>query len=1106
MRDVMAPLAVEEWLAWLRAEERLGTLLGIDRRLVFEPSPADPFRRTRFGRLLETPFGVAAGPHTQLAGNIAAAWLVGARFIELKTVQVLDRLEVPKPCIAMPDEGYNCEWSQELTLEQSFQEYLTGWLLVRVLQERLGFEPSGEPGFLFNLSVGYDLAGVTSSSVQRFLDRAEDPRDDARALWARARAVEPLVDRVPIPSRLSDNVTLSTMHGCPPEEIERIALHLIRDRGLHTAVKLNPTLLGPETVREILNGRLGYPVQVPDEAFAHDIAWDEALDVLRSLEAAAARAGVAFSVKLTNTLEVIDPGTGLPERTLYLSGRALHPLAVALAARLQEAFGGRLDLSFAGGADYRNAPDLVAAGLDPVTVCSDLLRPGGYGRLRQYMETLRERMEAVGAAGLAAFVRRTAGAGETVPVTEAALRNLLSLAARLPDDPRYHHGRRTAGSIKGDRPLPPLDCVHAPCIESCATGQEVPAYIGRIAEGDPAGALAVILETNPLPATTGQVCDHLCQSRCTRIDMDDPLLIRELKRFAEEFGRGAPAPEPGPPCGRSAAVIGAGPSGLSCAWFLRLAGWDVAVYDAAERAGGLVSATIPAFRLLPDALARDIARIEALGVRFRFGERLDAEGIERLRNTHDAVYLAIGAGTPRRPGIPGDELPGVLTALELLAAVRRQAPPSIGPSVAVIGGGNAAMDAARTARRLSRGEVTVLYRRSAAAMPADRDEVREALAEGVRLVEHVQPVAIVPSDGRLTLRLRRTRPGEPDAGGRRRPVEIPGSEHELTVDTVVAAVGQEPVLDRLGLADLEADPATGRTSRPRLYLGGDALRGPATVITAVGDGRRAAAAILQDAGTAAPPRSPSATPRTDRRAHRLASARRIEGTALPEVPPNERHGFAPVVRTLTPEEARREAARCLHCDEVCDVCVTVCPNRAMLAVEAEPTTLELRPVTLSGRCVTLGEAVPWRLLQRPQVIVLTDLCNECGNCATFCPTSGAPYRDKPRLWLSRPDWEADPGPSYLVEATDTGLSLALKQNGRIERFLLPGHGPALWTTPEARLELDRRTLAILRIEPLADARRTLDPARAALAWAILRMLEGHPLAAAAAARTGRTRS
>ncbi len=1096
MRDAMTPLSIEQLLGWLDAEGTKKTVFGIDRQLLFEPPRHDLFTMHRFGRLLETPIGVAAGPHTQLAANIACAWLTGSRFIELKTIQVLDRIEVAKPCIDMADEGYNCEWSQELGLDQSFEEYLKGWLLTRILQER--FDLAGdEPGFLFNMSVGYDLDGVISPPVQRFLDRMDDATADAELLWAKARSAEPLVDTIAPPARLSDSVTMSTMHGCPPEEIERIALHLIRERGLHTAVKLNPSLLGADRVREILNGRLGWTIEVPDAAFDHDLKWDEALDVIRSLQSAAASAHVELSVKLTNTLEVVNPGVPLPEQTLYLSGRALHPLAVSLAADLSTAFDGKLDLSFAGGADDQNVADLVAAGLAPVTVCSDLLKPGGYPRQLQYLEAIEAAAERKGAGSLDELIRLTSGSGEQ-PTHVAALSNLRALAARVVDDPRYRAAAVASGSFKGSRKLTAFDCVQAPCVEACATDQAIPEYISRIASGDPDGAFEVILATNPLPAVTGQVCDHTCQLRCTRIHLDQPLLIRELKRFAEEHHTRAPEIRPLPPTGRSAAIVGAGPSGLSCAWFLRLEGWQVDLFEKAAGAGGMVSATIPSFRLLPDALERDIRRIQELGVRCHFGHEINAGELARLRARHDAVYLALGAGSPRELGIPGERSIGVHTALAFLSATRKGQTPAVGNRIAVIGGGNAAMDAARTALRLAPpgASVTVLYRRGRADMPADRHEVQEALAEGVLLVEHVSPVEVRPHQNGLDLTLIRMTPGEAEQGGRPCPIPVEGSEFIERFDTLITAVGQRPILHRVGLEDLTGDPETGRTGTPGLYLGGDALRGPATVIAAVGDGRSAAAAILEDTGERPGWSAPNTGRSPDRAAHARAAARRMPGAALPELPLARRHGFQPVVRTLGAEEARHEAGRCLDCDLVCDLCITVCPNRALLAVDTRPARLHLDSIRVVDGRVSSGWSREWRLAQEPQILVAADLCNACGNCAAFCPTAGSPYLDKPRIWLSVPGWMADDR-AYHFAAAPKGLTLTWHHQARRESLALPLEGPAVYDIPEARIELDAETLSVLGVEPSIHAEWSTELERAAAMWTILRMLRGGPLAAAA---------
>jgi len=275
---------------------RQGSYFGIGRGLFFIPKPDDLFRMYRYDKLLETPVGVAAGPHSQMAQNIVSAWLCGARYIELKTVQTLDELDVSKPCIDMEDEGYNCEWSQELCLDESFDEYLKAWVLIYALRRKLGFKDES-PGFIFNMSVGYNLDGILKDNVQKFFARMENAERELEEKIAELEAVYPSVRKIGIPSKLSDNITLSTMHGCPPDEIEQIAKYLIEEKGLHTTIKLNPTLIGAKTLRMILNEKLGYDTVVPDLAFDHDLKFKDGVEIIRSLSDCAKRRGVHFSVK-----------------------------------------------------------------------------------------------------------------------------------------------------------------------------------------------------------------------------------------------------------------------------------------------------------------------------------------------------------------------------------------------------------------------------------------------------------------------------------------------------------------------------------------------------------------------------------------------------------------------------------------------------------------------------------------------------------------------------------------------------------------------------------------------------------------------------------------
>ena len=230
---------------------RQRSIFGIPRELFYKPSPKDPFRLSRFGKLLENPLGVAAGPHTQLAQNIVAAWLCGARYIELKTVQTLDDLDISKPCIDMQDEGYNCEWSQELKIRQSFDQYLDAWILIHILKHLIHGDDFTEPGTIFNMSVGYNLEGIKKENVQWFLNKMRDASDEIRERSEHLKFMYPEISEININPCISDNVTLSTMHGCPPDEIEKIGLYLIKEKKLHTTIKLNPTLLGKEQVNTL---------------------------------------------------------------------------------------------------------------------------------------------------------------------------------------------------------------------------------------------------------------------------------------------------------------------------------------------------------------------------------------------------------------------------------------------------------------------------------------------------------------------------------------------------------------------------------------------------------------------------------------------------------------------------------------------------------------------------------------------------------------------------------------------------------------------------------------------------------------------------------------
>ncbi len=365
------------------------------------------------GQRAASPLGPAAGPHTQMAQNIALSWLAGGRVIELKTVQIKDDLRIPRPCIDVQTVGFNVEWSQELTLAQSLEEYVKGAMLVEMLKAS-GLAPDfGDT--IFDMSVGYNLAGVSSDKLRAFMAGLLDAGPLIEKL--RAQIPEPWkhLRDLPYPTRISDTLTLSTFHGCPPEEIERIAAFLLEEIGLHVVIKLNPTLLGRDELYGMLHDRLGYTeLIVPETAFDTDASWDAVAGFVDRLDRLAAKLGRGFGVKFSNTLVVHNHKHFFPasEQQMYLSGAPLHPLAIALVQKFRSAFGDRIPVSFSAGIDAENFADAVGIGLRPVTVCTDLLKPGGYRHGYRYIGALTDRMKAAMAPDIDSFVIAAHGQGE----------------------------------------------------------------------------------------------------------------------------------------------------------------------------------------------------------------------------------------------------------------------------------------------------------------------------------------------------------------------------------------------------------------------------------------------------------------------------------------------------------------------------------------------------------------------------------------------------------------------------------------------------------------------------------------------------------------------
>lgn len=472
----LRPFPFADLLRRLRAELAAGgPVFGLPRADWHQPDPGLDLSFVHAGRRAANPLGPAAGPHTQLAPNLAQGWLAGARVFELKTLQVLDRLQIPRPCIHVPHYGLNVEWSQELSLRESAREYQkAAWLLDILMRGRVGGAlPEGAAlDTVLDLSVGYSLEGVRSATLQAALGELRDPQ----AGWEELAAGLPrdllAFAGDPPAGPLVDCITLSTFHGCPAGEVEAIAAHLL-DRDWSVIVKFNPTLVGLDDTVRLLHGRMGYGHLEPDPAaFAADLVLDDAVALMTRLLGRAQARSLSLGAKFTNTLVLRQDAAIFPVEAgpqMYLSGAPLHPLALAAAARFAAAFPERLPISFSAGIERRNAADALFCGLAPLTLCTDLLRRGGQGRLSKVLAAVQERLAREGAHSLCDWL---GAAAEGTPAGWQALRERLAgLAERAAMDPAYGAAAVMKAPKKMRRALERLDCISCDlCLPACPNG------------------------------------------------------------------------------------------------------------------------------------------------------------------------------------------------------------------------------------------------------------------------------------------------------------------------------------------------------------------------------------------------------------------------------------------------------------------------------------------------------------------------------------------------------------------------------------------------------------------------------------------------------------
>ncbi|MDO6992999.1 putative selenate reductase subunit YgfK [Brachyspira innocens] len=963
MSDVMTPIPFGNLMNWVLEEKKTGKVFGISR--VFKADKSKYYEI--FGRKLETPIGPAAGPHTQLAQNIIAAYYTGSRFFELKTVQKMDGEElskcVAKPCIAANDECYNCEWSTELYVPQAFDEYVKAWVALKVIAKE--WDLGDMDGFQFNMSVGYDYEGIKLEKIDKFIEGLKDA-SNTPIFKECIKWLNDNIDRFKnfkkedidkINADVCNSVTLSTLHGCPPTEIEKIASYLITEKKLNTFVKCNPTLLGYEYARKTLDD-MGYDyISFTDFHFKDDLQYSDAVPMLQRLQKLASDNSLLFGVKITNTFPVDVKQKELPSEEMYMSGKSLFPLSMTVASRLSKDFDGNLRISYSGGCDYFNINDVIDAGIWPVTIATTLLKTGGYQRTEQIAKNLKEYK----------------------PFTKVDVAKAEKIVEASKKDKHHTKPIKPLASRKIKKKVPLVDCYTAPCMETCPIHQDLTTYIRLNSEGKYDESFKVIIEKNAMPFATGILCPHTCMDTCTRQFYEEPVSIRACKLEAARVGykNVISALKPAAPIGKKAGIIGAGPAGLSAAFFLARAGVEVTVFDKREKAGGVVANIIPNFRISSEEIGNDVSLCKQMGVKFELGKEI--KDIKEFSKNYDYTVVCIGAHKNMPLKLEVGETINALKFLEEFNKTNGNV--DLGEDVVVIGGGNTAMDAARAAKK-NKGvkNVRLVYRRTKRYMPALEEELKEALEDGVEFMELLAPVKI--ENGKLLCK--KMELSDYDEKGRRNVVETKETV-EVPASTVIASIGEQIESEFYKSNGIEVDErgkpkcnANNESSLKNVYIAGDGLYGAATIVEAIRDAKVIAEAVL---GKAVAPNLPS--------------------VSTEEISYSKKGNLKEVSKDP-------EASRCLTCDYICESCAEVCPNRANISVKVE-----------GGSKIS-------------QIIHVDYMCNECGNCETFCPYSSAPYKDKFTLFATADDMKNSKNDGFLF--LDKEGNAKLRIDGKEESY------------------------------------------------------------------------
>ncbi|MGF6906105.1 putative selenate reductase subunit YgfK [Fusobacterium sp. PH5-44] len=960
MSDIMTPIPFNKLVEWILVEKKnKGTIFGI--RKFYKPKSNKKLKI--FKEKIETPFGPAAGPATQLAQNIIASYCAGSRFFELKTVQIMDGEElsacVNKPCILAEDEGYNCEWSTELEVPQAFEEYIKAWIALKVLSKE--FELGNSDGFVFNMSVGYDLEGIKSPKIDKFIEEMKDA-SNTKIFQESINYLKENIDKFEnitikdienISANVCTSITLSTLHGCPPEEIEKISTYLINEKSLNTYIKCNPTLLGYKFARNIMD-EMGYDYLVfDDHHFKNDLQYSDAVPMIKRLLELGKNKSLEFGVKITNTFPVKVAKKELPSEEMYMSGRALYPLSISLANKLSEEFHGKLRISYSGGADAFNIEKIFSSGIWPITMATTILKPGGYERFVQISELLE---------------KEEYSDFEKVDTIKSK-----KLSEDVITDSNHIKPIKHMSNRKIKEKVSLINCFIEPCNEGCPINQDITAYMSEVEKGNYKEAFEIITDKNPLPFITGTICPHNCMTKCTRNFYEAPVNIRKMKLIAAERGyddfvKNIDKKEI--KSSKKIAIIGGGPAGLSCSFFLGRAGYNVTIFEKRNKLGGIVQNVIPEFRISNNAINKDIELVKSMGVEIVLETNI--KSIETLKKLgYEIIVLAIGASKPSTMYLEKGQY---LNAISFLEGYKENSENThLGKNVVVVGGGNTAMDTARAAKRVKGVEnVAIVYRRDKRNTPADEEELTLALNDGVQFKELLLPVKV---DSGM-LQCRKMILGPIDSSGRQSPVET-DELIEFPVDTIISATGEQVntefykenniKVDIKGKAVVDKD--TLETNLENVYVIGDGLNGPATVVEGIRDSKYCANAIA---------------------GKNLFENFTVE-TRLKEI--YSKHGILEKEINNFNEkdnnQMKLDATRCLKCATICENCVEVCPNRANISIN------------VAG-------------MKQHQIIHIDYMCNECGNCNSFCPYNSAPYKDKLTYFKDENDFNNSNNNGFII--------------------------------------------------------------------------------------------